>query len=86
MWSGSIQFGDQTASSRMPRLYFNSNIMTKSSSNQIISGIEFSNTNGPKSLFMDVQRQGNFTFKAFWSEIYSVIDTANHSEKISRLL
>ena len=39
---------------------YNYNKITRSSSNQIISGIEFSNTNGPKSLFMDVQRQGNW--------------------------
>ena len=65
MWSGSIQFGDQTASSRMPRFFFNFNIMTKFSSNHIISGIEFSNTNGPKSLFMDVQRQGNWCLEHF---------------------
>ena len=65
MWSGSIQFGDQTASSKMPRFSLHSNIIRNFSSNQIISGIEFSNTNGPKSLSMDVQRQGNFMFKAF---------------------
>ena len=39
--------------------------MAKFSSNHIISGIEFSNTNGPKSLFVDVQRQGNSRLKHF---------------------